>query len=266
MPELEENSNRYIRYRFPAATGATFVGLEDIEAKTTPIVTTYFAEPSDVSDTPEFLAQIVGTHGLAVSVRGEVEQTGKETRKVEEALTRHYADPGSGNLVGIITYVSPETPELEGMVAWVPSPFDELRAQRDTYLAHIVSYVAESLDLSYSQKLSDRLKFLLEIAKDEQELVATESLINLLSFLKSEMPLACPKVFLTPRGNFRAQWRKTPEQHFAMEFLPSGKTRYVLFAADLEQPNLIARTAAITSRDAVMKSVEVYGVRDWMSK
>ncbi len=269
MPTLEENIDRYKRYGFPTANSAALGGLEGIAAETTPIVTAEFTETVDASASPEYLAEIAGPHGLAVFVAGEVGKTVQETRKVkEEGLQQYYVVPVSGNVVGLITYSPPGRPDdvLEGMESQVSSPFDELQAQRDKDLTYIVSHVVGSWDLSYSRKLSDRLESLLQIAKDEQELVAAESLTNFLSFLQSERPLRRPSVFLTPRGNFRAQWRKAPDQHFAMEFLPSGKVRSVLFAADLEQPNLIARTAAITSRDAVMKSVEVYGVRDWMSK
>jgi len=148
------------------------------------------------------------------------------------------------------------------------SPFDQLSDLRELQLRGIVSDIRSHLNVSFSEQLADRVEELVDIVKEEDptqlELISSESLLNLIVFLRSEPGISCPLLFLTPDGYFRARWRKASDQHFAVEFLPLGRVEYVLFAQDLKREKQIARHSGVVSRESLMESVGSYKVRHWI--
>ncbi|MDA2933376.1 hypothetical protein MYX82_03430 [Acidobacteria bacterium AH-259-D05] len=150
------------------------------------------------------------------------------------------------------------------------TPFGQLEKLRKTQFQYLIVFIRNLPELPFSKELSARVESLLGIVEEEDpelpETVSVDSLRNLIEFLQEYPTLDEPSVFLTPSGNFRAKWRSSPQNHFAVEFLPSGSTHYVLFAPDLKHPDRVARMTGTTSMDSLLESVEAYHVQDWITQ
>lgn len=120
--------------------------------------------------------------------------------------------------------------------------------------------------LVYRERLARRLDFLLDAAEEEGEAWSDdspESLRRMVLFLQSVSALRYPSVTLTPSATFRAQWSADPSAHFAVDFLPNGEVRFVLFCPDPRHPSRVQRVSGITSWENLMNAVEPYRVLRW---
>jgi hypothetical protein len=120
--------------------------------------------------------------------------------------------------------------------------------------------------LLYRERFARRLEFLLDALEEEEEPLveaSPESLRQMLLFLEALPEFRCPTVTVTPFGTFRAQWRADPTRHFAVDFMPDGQARFVVFAPDPRHPNRVQRVSGIVSWENVMKAVEPYRVHRW---
>ena len=120
--------------------------------------------------------------------------------------------------------------------------------------------------LIYCERLARRLAFLLETMKEEEEAWnegSPESLRKMLMFLQTVPNFRYPTVTVTPSATFRAQWTTDPSRHFAVEFLPDGQVRFVVFCPDPRHPNRVQRHDGITSTENLMNVVEPYKVHRW---
>ena len=120
--------------------------------------------------------------------------------------------------------------------------------------------------LPYREHLARRLDFLLRALEEEEEPLADdspESLRQMLLFLEALADFRCPTVTVTPFATFRAQWQAGPMEHFAVDFVPDGQVRFVVFASDPGHPERIERVSGIVSTANAMKAIETYQVHRW---
>jgi hypothetical protein len=120
--------------------------------------------------------------------------------------------------------------------------------------------------LSYRERLARRLEFLLGAPEEEGEEWgehSPESLRQMLLFLQDVPDFRYPSVTVTPSATFRAQWQAGQNQHFAVDFLPDGQVRFVVFAPDPRHPERAQRVSGVVSRTDIMKAIEHYKVYRW---
>ncbi|MDH3379610.1 MAG: hypothetical protein OEQ39_22010 [Gammaproteobacteria bacterium] len=109
----------------------------------------------------------------------------------------------------------------------------------------------------------EELNSLSHIEGDEQSPMSTLSLQNFISFISQELRLTSPGIALSYNGNIRAEWRKSRRQHFAVEFLPTGRVQFVVFAPDSTNPKSVDRFSGTSSAQILMSKVHSLGVGDW---
>jgi hypothetical protein len=120
--------------------------------------------------------------------------------------------------------------------------------------------------LPYRKRLAHRLDFLLAAFDEEGERWpddSPESLRHMLLFLEALPEFRCPTITVTPSATFRAQWRADPGEHFAVDFVPDGQVRFVVFAPDPGDPARVDRVSGIVSPTNAMKAIETYQVHCW---
>lgn len=141
---------------------------------------------------------------------------------------------------------------------------DDLRTPKGQIQRQITAL--RSGGLPYRGRLADRLDFLLTALEEEGETWAEsspDSLRQMLLFLRAAPDLRCPTVTITPLATFRAQWQAGRNRHFAVDFLPDGQVRFVVFSPDPRHPDRVQRVSGIVGRVDVMRAVEPYKVHRW---
>lgn len=151
------------------------------------------------------------------------------------------------------------------------SPFDVLdeTLADEEKIRKLVDYIRNESKIQFAEELAARLDLLCEAAKDEdpdEVPISAESLSNFVGFLQETPNLRYPDVVLTPSKEIRAQWRRGPNRHFAVVFLPTGETRYVIFTPNVRDPDKIDRLSGITSVDSLMETAQPHRVLDWASR
>jgi hypothetical protein len=120
--------------------------------------------------------------------------------------------------------------------------------------------------LPYRERLAHRLDFLVAALEEEGETWgedSPDSLRQMLLFLRAAPDLRCPTVTITPSATFRVQWQAGRNRHFAVDFLPDGQVRFVVFAPDPRHSDRVQRVSGIVNRADVMRAVEPYKVHRW---
>ena len=97
----------------------------------------------------------------------------------------------------------------------------------------------------------------------EQTPISTQSLQGFILFLQREKNLAEPDIVTTYTGNIRAEWHRSRKEHFAVEFLPNGQVRYVVFSTDPNYPSRTDRTSGVVSAETLMDKVRPFNVLYW---
>jgi len=142
---------------------------------------------------------------------------------------------------------------------------DELRTPKGQIQGQITA-LRRGGGLSYHERLARRLDILLAALEEEEETWSDDSpdsLRQMLLFLQAAPNLCCPTVTVTPSATFRAQWQAGQDQHFAVDFLPDGQVRFVVFAPDPRHPDRVQRVSGVVSRAEVMTAIEPYRVHRW---
>ena len=142
---------------------------------------------------------------------------------------------------------------------------DELRTPKGQIQRQITA-LRRGGGLSYHERLARRLEFLLEVLEEEEETWAedsADSLRQMLLFLRSTPDLRSPTVTITPSATFRAEWQAGQNRHLAVDFLPDGQVRFVVFSPDPRRPDRVQRVSGIVSRADVMRAIEPYKVVSW---
>jgi hypothetical protein len=115
----------------------------------------------------------------------------------------------------------------------IESPFIELdeKVQKRLFLKNIIETFRKNTNLSYRDKLSNRLGLLLEEEQntfpDSWEF-SRESLMNFLDFFDTHQSLAYPDVTLSVDGLLTAEWYKSFSKHLILEFEGARKVNFVL--------------------------------------
>lgn len=84
----------------------------------------------------------------------------------------------------------------------------------------------------YSGRLEKRIRYLIEITKEETDQVPLSvlSLRALVDFLSKKPDVGYPDIVLTAEGNIRAVWNKNDKnQYLALEFLGGSDIRRIEF-------------------------------------
>ena len=187
---------------------------------------------------------------------------------------------GAASDILVLTEVSPQTSD-DPAIAWHlfkqqflsaemagQSDFellDDLRTPQGR-IRRQISALRGSGGLSYRERLARRLDFLIGALEEEGEdwgENSPESLRQMLLFLQEVPDFRCPTVTVTPSATFRAQWQAGQDQHFAVDFLPDGQVRFVVFAPDPHHPDRVQRVSGVVSRADVMRAIEPYKVHRW---
>ena len=151
------------------------------------------------------------------------------------------------------------------------SPFDELSDQQDDddKVLEIIEHVRTQLNMGFAKRLAHRLDYLFKISNEEDPddiAISPDSLRNFISFIQSAPYLEYPDVVITPSKNIRAQWRTAPNRHFAVEFIPTGETYFVIFSPDHNFPERTIRLSGLVSVASLMETVQPLGVLSWSSQ
>jgi hypothetical protein len=142
---------------------------------------------------------------------------------------------------------------------------DELRTPKGQIQRQITAF-RRGGGVPYSEGLARRLDVLLAALEEEGETWAEgspDSLRQMLLLLRAAPDLRCPTVTITPSATFRAQWQAGRNRHFAVDFLPDGQVRFVVFAPDPRHPDRVQRVSGIVNRADVMRAIEPYKVHRW---
>ncbi len=145
------------------------------------------------------------------------------------------------------------------------SALDELRTP-EGQIRQAIRGARVGSRLVYRERLARRLEFLLEAMEEEGEpwmQHSPESLRKMLLFLESASDLRYPTVTVTPSATFRAEWKRDPNRHFAVDFLADGQVRFVVFSPDPRHPDRVQRVSGIASWENVLDVLEPYKVRHW---
>lgn len=98
----------------------------------------------------------------------------------------------------------------------------------------------------------------IEAAQEQDEIeVNVESLRQLAKFLLENNQLQTPDIVITNRGNYRVQWQKAANKHFAMEFFPAGDVKFVCFRINRANPTKISRYSGLTTVDEIVDGVMI---------
>ncbi|MCK4728549.1 MAG: hypothetical protein KAT27_06480, partial [Desulfobacterales bacterium] len=151
------------------------------------------------------------------------------------------------------------------------SPFDVLdgKLADEEKIRKLINYVRDESKIQFAEELAARLNFLYEVAKEEdpdEVPISPESLSNFIGFLQNTPNLRYPSVVLTPSNEISAQWRTAPNRHFAVVFLPTGETRFVIFTPNPGDPDKTDRLSGMTSVDSLMETAQPHRVLDWASR
>jgi hypothetical protein len=134
------------------------------------------------------------------------------------------------------------------------SPFDTL-----------LTFVRHGLIRENGDRLAERLVELKhDLAEDEDEVnLSTASLLGLIRFLKDNPRLRDPGLVVSNTGNIRAEWHRSWNQHFVVEFMSSTEARFVVFVADEHAEKKVARISGRCSIDSLMKHAMPHGISAW---
>ena len=144
---------------------------------------------------------------------------------------------------------------------------DELRTPKGQIQRQIAAF-RRGGGVPYSERLARRLDFLLRALEEEGESWeedSPDSLRQMLLFLRGVPDLRCPTVTITPSATFRAQWQAGHNMHLAVDFMPDGQVRFVVFSPDSHHPARVQRVSGMVSRADVMRAVEPYKVFRWVA-
>lgn len=167
--------------------------------------------------------------------------------------------------------------------AWIPADFrthgsvlrlatfgssERISRQQEISVAELIADVRTSVDIPFRNRLTARLEVLVNTSEEEfpeQEPMSSRSLNDFLIFIRSVPNLNYPGVVMTYEGNIRAEWTKSRNKHFALEFLGDGDIRFVIFAPDPKETYKTNRVSGLSTLASVMEHALPYGVLDWIA-
>lgn len=150
------------------------------------------------------------------------------------------------------------------------SPFDEIdeKLTNEERIKKLIDYVRRGSKIQFAKELAVKLNFLNELVNEDPDdgSISIDSMRNFINFLQNTTNLRCPSVALTPSNEIHAQWRTASNRHFAVVFLQTGETRFVIFSPNSKDPELIDRISGLTSVDSLLETIKPHKVLEWASK
>ncbi len=206
------------------------------------------------------LGGIITTTGSTSTLSTTVQFLIESAQQAAEQLQKWNASAWSKELAA----ASARQPELFARTA---SPVTaQTSQQRDSTVDELIAQ-ARKLNMPFAGQLAKRLEYLAETSLEEypdQAPISPQSLRSFIDFVRSIPNLVFPTVVLTPAGNIRAEWTKTRNKHLAIEFLPNGDVRFVVFVPDPKKPYKTARVSGLSTIDSIIRFVHPYGVLQWV--
>jgi hypothetical protein len=231
---LEQHKN-YLAAKAISAGSATCQGWGDFDVPDEPVV-------EGTKNRTEYLTWEIMRRKLIISRQGDVDS--------HLTLDSHLADP---------------------LFKTSDSPFDVLddKLPDEEKIRKLIGYLRHKSNIQFAPELAARLDFLCGAAKEEEPdraPISLESLNNFIAFLQKTPTLRYPSVVLTPSNEISAEWRTAPNRHFAVVFLPTGETRFVIFTPNLRDPDKIDRLFGVTVADSLMETAQPHRVLEWASQ
>lgn len=129
----------------------------------------------------------------------------------------------------------------------------------------ISDFIESDCMFPYREKLSKRLHLLKELANEEndQSPMSLASIIDFISFFRSNNGLACPSLVLTRDGHIRAEWRANASRRLAIEFMGERLIRFVIFIPDPDRSSKINYHTGRISLQTFLNTVKMYDVPLW---
>ena len=121
-----------------------------------------------------------------------------------------------------------------------------------------------------ARKIAERIKSLYGMSQEEfpdQIPLSPQSVNSLRVFITQNKNFINPELVVTPEGNIRASWTRSSNKHFAIDFLPEGGVRFVIFSPGKRRSyNKIIRISGISTIDSILDHVEALGlgIFDWI--
>lgn len=145
---------------------------------------------------------------------------------------------------------------------------EQTSRQRERSVSELIADVGANSDIHFGRRLAARLEGLVEICKEEfpeQEPMSPRSLADFLTFVVSVSNINYPDVVLTYEGNIRAEWTKSRNKHFAVEFLGDNDVGFVVFAPDPKKLDTTNQASGSSTLYSLMEKVHPYRVLDWVA-
>ena len=117
----------------------------------------------------------------------------------------------------------------------------------------------------YKDRLIQRICDLRDMGMEDNEPMLASSLSNFINFMKQNSRIGYPSLVLSPDGCINALWRESAQQRLSLEFLPSNKVQYVIFAQD---PNsmVLCRASGSMATQNVLDYLDYFNVKEWLQQ
>ena len=127
---------------------------------------------------------------------------------------------------------------------------------------------ADLLPSHFRKPLLSRLAIILDPdeLQDRRIIPLESSFTSLLAFLKQHPKIAAPQLTITPRGYFKATWRKARDSFVTLEFRGRNDVHWLVFAPNSERPDGIEPGAGESDFRQVMKRLKNYKADQWMRR
>jgi len=112
------------------------------------------------------------------------------------------------------------------------------------------------------ERVSDRMKNLADVAREENIDVSENSKSNLLDFLTRPEIKKIPSLYLLENGNFRAVWAGSEGRQVAAQFRPDSAIQYVIFGPRNDE--FVSRSAGRATVDGFWELVLINKAKDLM--
>jgi hypothetical protein len=141
------------------------------------------------------------------------------------------------------------------------------KSQENTLVNWWIDRIKESdiIRRDYKGRLIQRICDLRDMGMDDNEPMLASSLSNFINFMKQNSRIGYPSLALSSDGYINALWRESAQQRLSLEFLPSNKVGYVIFALD---PNsmVLCRASGSMATQNVLDYLDYFNVKEWLQQ
>lgn len=99
---------------------------------------------------------------------------------------------------------------------------------------------------------------------EDQQHVNFLSFKNFIYFLINNDRVAIPSFVITEKGNVRALWRKSKQQHFAVEFHPDNEVTFVAFVPNIKNSSNTYRSSGKINQSILFDIANTLGANKWI--